>query len=312
MNLNGENTIAASNGSGAAGQNADITINGLRTQRSSNTFQLSGFEVTLKQVTAPLNADKSVDASGKTVSYSSAPDTDKIFDSVTKFIDEYNKLIEDLNKQIREPKYRDFQPLSAEQRKDMNEKDIELWDEKAKSGTLRNDSTISSMLTQMRTALMGTVDGKALKSLGISTSSDYLANGKLLINEEELKKAISEDANKVHEMFAKDGNKLDELGNPVLDKDDKVVKELGFARILRNIVDTTQTSIAQRAGKTGAVNDTFSLGRSLKEMNSQIERFEERLKMMENRYWKQFTAMETAISRANSQSASLMNAFSNN
>ncbi len=67
-----------------------------------------------------------------------------------------------------------------------------------------------------------------------------------------------------------------------------------------------------RAGKIGSVNESFSLGRSLKEMDSQIERFEGRLKMMENRYWKQFTAMELAINRANSQSVSLMNAFNNN
>lgn len=271
------------------GQNAKFTLNGLENmERSSNTFQVNGFEFTLKQVSV---------SDAPPVTFSSAPDTDKIFDSVTKFVDEYNKLIEDLNKQIREPKYRDFQPLSAAQKKDMTDKDIEMWEEKAKSGTLRNDSTISSMLTQMRTALMGTVGSDTLKSLGITTSKDYLANGKLVINEEELKKAISDDPNKVHEMFSKDG---------------ATVAEQGFARKLRTIVDKTQTSIAQRAGKVGDVNDTFSLGRSLKEMNNQIERFEDRLKMMETRYWKQFSAMETAINRANSQSASLMNAFSNN
>ena len=289
-NLGDSLKLSATGGATAEpGQDAVFTLNGLEDmKRSSNTFQINGFQFTLKQVTAP-------DASP--ITFSSAPDTDKIFDSVTKFVDEYNKLIEDLNKQIREPKYRDFQPLSAAQKKDMTDKDIEMWEEKAKSGTLRNDSTISSMLTQMRTALMGTVDGQLLKSLGITTSKDYLANGKLVINEEELKKAISDDPNKVHEMFSKDG---------------ATVAEQGFARKLRTIVDNTQTSIAQRAGKTGAVNDTFSLGRSLKEMNNQIERFEDRLKMMENRYWKQFSAMETAINRANSQSASLMNAFSNN
>ncbi|MER2090083.1 MAG: flagellar filament capping protein FliD, partial [Sporosarcina sp.] len=108
------------------------------------------------------------------------------------------------------------------------------------------------------------------------------------------------DPNKVHEMFAKEGTKIG----------DKVENE-GFARRLRTIIDNTQKSIAQRAGKAGAVNDTFSLGRSLKDMNNQIERFEARLKTMESRYWKQFTAMETAINRANSQSVSLMNAFSN-
>jgi len=271
-----------------AGQNAIFTFNGLKTERSTNTFQINNFEISLKQVTAP---------DAPPVTFSSAPDTDKIFDSVTKFVDEYNKLIEDLNKQIREPKYRDFQPLSAEQKKDMKEDEIKQWEEKAKSGTLRNDSTISSMLTQMRTALMGTVDGKTLKSLGITTSNDYSANGKLVINEQELKKAISDDPNKVHEMFSKDG---------------ATVAEQGFARKLRTIVDKTQTSIAQRAGKVGDVNDKFSLGRSLKDMNNQIERFEQRLQKMESRYWKQFSAMETAINRANSQSASLMNAFSNN
>ncbi len=290
-------SLGLNTGTNIPGQNADITINGLRTQRSSNTFQLNGFEFSIKQITAPLNADNSVNASGKTVSFSSAPDTDKIFDSVTKFVDEYNKLIEDLNKQIREPKYRDFQPLSAEQKKDMKEDEIKQWEEKAKSGTLRNDSTISSMLTQMRTALMGTVGSDTLKKLGITTSKDYTANGKLVINETELKKAISDDPNKVHEMFSKDG---------------ATVAEQGFARKLRTIVDKTQTSIAQRAGKVGDVNDKFLLGRSLKDMNSQIERFEVRLQKMESRYWKQFSAMETAINRANSQSASLMNAFSNN
>ncbi|MFD1926880.1 flagellar filament capping protein FliD [Sporosarcina siberiensis] len=271
-----------------AGQNAKFNLNGLETERSSNTFQINGFEFTLKQVTPP----------GATpVNFSSAPDTNKIFDTVVKYVDEYNKLIEDLNKQIREPKYRDFQPLSAEQKKDMKENEIEQWEEKAKSGTLRNDSTISNMLTQMRSALMGSVGDELLSSLGITTTKDYTTNGKLVIDEKILKKAISDDPNKVHQMFSKDGD---------------TVEEQGFARKLRTIIDKTQTSIGARAGKIGSVNDTFSLGRSLKEMDSQIARFEERLKMTENRYWKQFTAMETAINRANSQSMTLMNAFNNN
>ena len=111
----------------SAGKNAVFTFNGLETTRSSNTFTINGFEINLKQpTTAP-------------VTFSSAPDTDKVVESVVKFVDDYNKLIEDLNSKIREPKYRDFQPLSDEQKKDMKEKEIELWEEKAKSGTLRND-----------------------------------------------------------------------------------------------------------------------------------------------------------------------------
>ena len=289
-------SLGLSNGAKTAGQNADFTYNGLRTERSSNTFQINGFEMTLKQVTAPLDKNGAIIEGGKTVTFSSSPDTDAIFDNVVKFVDEYNKLIDDLNKQTREPKYRDFHPLSAEQKKDMKEKEIELWEEKAMSGTLRNDSTISSMLTEMRTALMGSVGdgGPTLKDIGITASKDYTEKGKLVIDEEALKKAITEDPNKVHEIFSKNGDK---------------VEDQGFARRLRTIVDDSQKEISKKAGKVGDTNDTFTLGRSLKDMDKQIDRFEDRLKMTENRLWREFTAMEQAINRANAQSAQLMSSL---
>ncbi|MBB4824514.1 flagellar hook-associated protein 2 [Sporosarcina luteola] len=297
-------------GPSKSGQNAIFTFNGLQTERSSNTFQLNGFEVNLKQVTSPLveDANGSIEIDGKTykvadggksVSFTSSPDTDKIFDSIVKYIDDYNNLIEDLNKKIREPKYRSYQPLTSEQKADMKEKEIELWEEKAKSGTLRNDSDISSMLSKMRTVLMGSFgegEGKmSLKDIGITTSKSYLENGKLVIDEKELKKAIAEDPSKLHKMFA-------------FDEDEDKSKH-GFARQIRAVVDETQKSIQQRAGKVGDVNDTFLLGKTLDDMNKQIDRFEERMKMVENRYWKQFTAMETAIQRANAQSANMMSMF---
>ncbi|MFS0688484.1 flagellar filament capping protein FliD [Sporosarcina sp. 179-K 8C2 HS] len=274
------------NGISENGQNAKFTFNGLETQRTSNTFQINGFEVTLKQ------ADKT-----KQINFSSSPDTEKIFENVIKFIDDYNKLVEDLNKQIREPKHRSFQPLSDEQKKEMKEKEIELWEEKAKSGTLRNDSNISSLLTQMRTALSGSIDKQSLSSIGISTSKNYLDHGKLIIDEDKLKQAISEDPGNVHKLFSFDAGK------------DANKTEHGFARQLRTIVDDAQKTIAKRAGKVGDVNDTFTLGKNLNDMNKQIERFEDRLRMTEDRLWKQFTAMERAIQRSNMQSASLMNAF---
>ena len=98
-------------------------------------------------------------------------------------------MIDELNEKIREPKYRDFQPLSDEQKKDMKEKEIELWEEKAKSGTLRNDPTIANMLTSLRQAISGTTvinsEGKPinLEKIGINLIKDFKANGKLEINE---------------------------------------------------------------------------------------------------------------------------------
>jgi flagellar hook-associated protein 2 len=40
-----------------------------------------------------------------------------------------------------------------------------------------------------------------------------------------------------------------------------------------------------------------------------MTRFEDRLQMVENRYYRQFGAMEAAIQRSNQQSAYLMNSF---
>ena len=286
LKIDQDNAVATSNNRGTEGKNAIFIFNGLTTERSSNTFQINGFEVTLKA------------ANNTPVTFSSAADTDKILETVVKFVDEYNKLIESLNAQIREPKYRDFHPLSAEQKADMKEKEIELWEEKAMSGMLRNDPIISSMLSKMRTALMNPVSGEGtLSSIGITTSNDYLEHGKLVIDETALRAAINEDPNKVHELFSKNG---------------ATEADQGFARRLRGIVDINgaQKQISALAGKSAnAVNDSFTLGRNLNDMDKQIARFEDRLKMTEDRLWKQFTAMEMAIQRSNAQSAQLMNAF---
>ncbi|MEX3621436.1 flagellar hook-associated protein 2 [Viridibacillus arvi] len=271
---------------GTEGKNAIFTFNGLETQRTSNTFQINGFEISLKQEnTGP-------------ISFSSAPDTDKVVDAVKKFVDEYNKLIEELNTKVREPKYRDFQPLSDEQKKDMKEKDIELWEEKAKSGTLKNEPILTSMLQKMRSALGSAVEGTAgtirLSDLGIKTTSDYSANGKLEIDEKKLREAINADPNKVYEAFAKSGT---------------TASDTGVVSKMRAVITESRTKLTEKAGASGSVNTTYTIGRLLKGYDDQISKFEVRLKQIETRYYKQFSAMETAIQRANSQSAQLMNAF---
>lgn len=296
------------------GQNSIFTFNGLQTQRSSNTFQLNGFEINLKQVTAPLGVgtvdnivggDRVVLPNGESITFSSAPDVDKVVDAVTQFVNDYNKMIEELNAKIREPKYRTFQPLSDEQKKDMKENEIKLWDEKAMSGTLRNDPEISSMLTKMRTLMSSTIEGSdgkliSLKDLGISTSTSYTEKGKLTINESKLRESIADNPNKAYEFFASPSKSADDVGG---------LKKGGLAVQFRAVVDETRGVISKKAGSTGSVNESFTMGRTMKDMNTQITKFEDRLKMVESRYWKQFNAMENAIQRANAQSASLMSAL---
>lgn len=287
------NNITASEtkpSSGTVGKNAKFTYNGLETERTSNTFNINGYEITLKQ------------ASQKDITFSSAPDVDSILSSVTKFVDEYNKLIEELNTKIREPKYRDFEPLTDEEREALSEDQIKKWEEKARSGTLRNDSTISSVLNKMRSSLRTSVSGvsgaKTIEDIGINLSSNYLENGKLVIDEAKLREAISKDPNEVYALFAANGEKD---------------SEKGLARRVTAAIDDARKQIIAKAGTDGTtVNNTFTIGRLLDGYNTQISKFEDRLTAMENRYWKQFTAMETAIQKANSQSSYLAGMFSTN
>ncbi|MFC7685708.1 flagellar hook-associated protein 2 [Ureibacillus sp. GCM10028918] len=288
LKVDQNNTIAAdpANARGNVGKNAIFTFNGLETQRQSNTFNINGFEITLKQ------------ARETDITFSSEPDVDAILESVTKFIDEYNKLIADLNTQIRETKNRDYEPLTDAEKEELSEDQIEKWEEKARSGTLKNDSIISSVLNKMRSSLSNSVNGVSgatiLSEIGITTSNNYLDNGKLSIDETKLRQAISEDPNQVYELFAADG-----------DKD----SEKGLARRLTSALDDARKQITEKAGSDSAINNNFALGQLLNNYDDQIKRFEDRLEQVENRYWKQFSAMETAIQKANSQSSYLAGMF---
>ena len=276
-----------STGISTEGKNAKFEFNGLVTERSSNNFEINGFDIQLKQVT------------DQPVTFSSAPDVDKVVEAIEKFVDNYNELIADVNTKVREPKYRNFHPLSSEEKEAMKDREVDLWQEKARSGTLRNDPTLSSMLSNLRIAMGSSVqlkDGStaSLRDIGITTSKEYTDRGKLVLDKEKLREAIMEDPNKIHELFTNSGK-------------DGTTK--GIAVQYREAIDASRQTISNRAGTAGAVNDTFTLGRTIKTMNQQIERFEERLQRTEERYWRQFTAMEKAIQRANEQSAQLMNSL---
>ena len=87
---------------------------------------------------------------------------------------------------------------------------MKKWEKLAKKGTLRNDSTLSSLLTKMRTSIYTAVKDSSfsnLSKIGISTTNIYLEGGKLEINEETLRAAIAEDPNGIYNLFMANGEK---------------------------------------------------------------------------------------------------------
>ncbi|MFJ6210796.1 flagellar filament capping protein FliD [Lysinibacillus sp. NPDC092081] len=233
-----------------------------------------------------------------TVTMQATTDTKAAKEQIKEFVEKYNEMIDEFNKQLKESKYRDYAPLTAEQRKDMSENEQKLWDEKAKSGLLRSDSIMRDGMAKMRETFMGSVAGlgdkfmDSLAEIGITTSKDMKNNGKLVIaDEDKLDAALEKDPDQVFKMFSQTGS-VTAAGD-----------SRGIAWRLRDEMKKMTTQIEKQAGKEGAVNNTFSLGIAINESDTRMTKLQAKLRDVEARYWKQFTAMEQAINKANQQSS---------
>ncbi|MCK6258673.1 flagellar hook-associated protein 2 [Fictibacillus sp. KIGAM418] len=283
-NVNNELTSTNNN----LGTDATFTLNGLSMSRSSNSFTISGVTYTLKSnTTSPVTISASTDSQG-------------IFDSIIKFVDQYNTTIGKINDKVSEERYRKYDPLTDEQRKDLSDKEAELWDAKAKSGMLRGDTILSSGLNQLRSDMYASVNtGKAdydqLAKIGIQTSSSYLDKGKLTITDEnKLKDAIAKDPEAVKKLFTNSGT---------------TSETKGIAYRLRDSIDSIMGKVEAKAGNSSRGNNQFAIGKQLIDMDTRITNFNTRLTQVEDRYYRQFTAMEQAISRSNQQSVYLSQQF---
>lgn len=282
------------------GKNAKFTFNGLEMTKTSNNFTINGIKYTLNSVTE----------SNKTVTINSTTDTDGIFDNIKDFVDKYNTLIKSANEKVTESKYRDYKPLTDEQREAMTDKQIEQWEAKAKSGLLRSDSTLQNGLAEMRLDLYSTVtiDGKKyqLADFGIETSSyeDQGKFGKLVIKDEaKLKQKITENPSLVAKLFNADSTST--ITDSSTGKTIKNPEEQGIARRLKDTLNKMQTQISKQAGTESSVSSSFAIGKSLNEIETNISNMKTKLDDIESRYYKKFSALDTALEKLNSQSSYL-------
>ncbi|QAS53707.1 flagellar hook-associated protein 2 [Halobacillus litoralis] len=247
----------------------------------TNDYSLNGVNYTFNEVgTSTVSVSNNVDDS---------------FEKVMDFVEKYNKVIENLNGKTEEKRYRDFQPLTAEQKKDMEEEEIELWEEKSKSGMLKGDSVVSGALSSMRQNWYSPVetDGEysMASQIGITTTSNYREGGKLEVDEDQLRQALRDNPDSVAKLFSGTD------ANP------------GIARRLESSIENATNSIERKAGKPTSLDNNFMLGKQIENINDEMDSFQDRLTSIENRYWREFGAMEQAIQKMNSQSAYIMQNF---
>ncbi len=236
------------------------------------------------------------------VTMTSTTNVDDIMAKIKEFVTTYNGFIKDLNDQTKETKYRDYTPLTSDQREEMSESEIKLWEEKAKSGLLRGDTLIREGISNMRSLVYQSnpaIDSKynTLYNIGISTSKNYNDGGTLEIDEAKLRKALEEDPDAVEKLFKNsEGKKEDVI-------DGKTVDSRGYLEKLRESMKSFEITIEKKAGRSTMTDAQYAIGKNLVDTESRISTWKRKLEDIEARYWKQFTAMESAINKANSQSS---------
>lgn len=289
------------------GTNAEIKFNGTTITKSTNNFTVFGIDLNIKAKTEAVTINVNTN-------------TDGIYDKIKSFVDEYNQMLDVINGKLGEKQYRDFFPLTKDEKEAMTEKEIELWEEKAKSGIIRNDEALSRALQSIRSQLYEKVEGVtgsygSLLELGITTGN-YREGGKLVINEERLKDAINSDPDGVMNLFFKapdissTGKARTEQSGIVQRMYDGVIA--GMKEVISRSGTGADESLLRSVQGNILVDFSTKLGskslidKDIQSINSRIAQEQSILNRREERYYKQFTAMEKALSQMNQQSAWLM------
>ena len=193
--------------------------------------------------------------------------------------------------------YRDYAPLTADQKKEMSEREIELWEEKAKEGLLHRDNTLQTFLQQMRTILYEKPagGGYALYELGIETGA-WETKGQLTFTtdgEARLRQLLETDPGNVAKLFTDPEEGLGAKLNNVLNSTAK-------------ISSGTPGTLVQLAGVKGTGTEkNNSIYDQLKSLDDKIAALKRTYEAEKTRYWNQFNTMEQMISNMNAQSSYL-------
>ncbi|WP_027407470.1 flagellar filament capping protein FliD [Anaerovibrio sp. RM50] len=292
-----------------AGTNASVKIDGKTYDNDTNKLTVAGVTYTF--------LDSTKDVVGKKVTVSVSQDTDKIVDYVKSFVDDYNKLLDSLNEKLSEKKYSDYKPLSKRQEDEMTEKQIEKWNEKAKSGLLYHNSEIQSLVSAMREAIYTKVDAveseyNTLSSIGITTTN---TKGHLTLDTDKLKKALAADPDCVYQLFASDQDSSYIAGstnkNKITDAQKRVdYANTGIANRLDSVMTTHMKKISDIAGTSKDTDDQSYLGKLITQMQSKMESFKTLMTSYENKLYKRYDAMEVALSKLNMQLGYISGSFS--
>ena len=269
---------------------SEILLNGATMTSSSSTVSVNGLSIDLTGLTK----------AGEPITFSVASDTDAVYNTIKNFFTEYNSLMKEMNELYNADTAKGYEPLTSEQKKEMTDDDVKLWEDKIKASLLRGDSSLGSVRSAMRNTMMSqvTYNGKtySLASFGICTSTDYTEGG-------------------LYHIYG------DADDSVYADKDDKLKKALeedpdAVVNVLSDIFGKLRTTMSDKmAGSKVSSSMTFysdiKMKDDIKNYEKQIKEWETKLADMEDSYYSKFTAMEMALAKLQSQQSSLSGLFGN-
>ena len=181
----------------------------------------------------------------------------------------------------------------------MEADEITKWEEKAKTGLLYHDSTLSKVFTQIRQAVgCANVNGMTIQALGIDTSDDFNEYGKLKIDDEsKLDAAIEKYGDEIANFFTDTTNGLGTvLNNAVTSAIDTNTNKNGYPK-------GTLTAMAGVANTRSDRNNMIY--NQISNLQSLIDKLNDRYENEQERLWSKYSTLESYISTMNNQSSSI-------
>lgn len=288
LQLIGDNSGSGTGAVRIQGQDAVVELNGATFTSASNNFQINGLTITANQLTG---ADEEISITTNT-------DTQGIYDMIKGFFTEYNTLIKEMDSLYNADSAKGYEPLTDDEKEAMTDKEIEKWEEKIKKALLRRDDTLQSVSDSIKNAFQKSyeINGKkySLSSFGIKTGGYFTSgdNEKSIfhIDGDSKDSTSSGNTDKLMAAIASDPDTVCEFFNKLAD---------GVYAELSNKMKGTTLSSAY------TVYNDKSMKNEYNEYTKTIKSWEEKIESYEEKYRKQFTAMEKALATLNSNSSSL-------
>lgn len=291
------------------GRDAVIVLNGVKYTNTTNDFAINGLNISVNGVTDDV-ADPDSDAclsglnDSTAVSINTTTDSQGIYDTVKDFLTEYNNIINEITKLYNADSAGSYEPLTDDEKDKMSDTEIEKWETKIKDSLLRRDNSLSSVMNAMMTSMSQSIEinGKSysLSSFGIQTLG--------FLN------AAENEQNAYHINGDEDdentSGKEDKLMAAITSDPDTVIefmKQL-TTNLYKSIDDQMQSNDLRSRYK---IYNDKEMDKQYTNLTKTIKEWESKVSDKEDYYYKQFSNMETALAKLQSQTSSISSMLGN-